>query len=217
MINKKAKSKVRITERDLRCATWIAEQQAVRLDTVRQLLEIWHCPVDARALRRLAQRWEIAGLIHRERLLANAPSILWPTVESMRLAEMPLNRGEKAPKPSLSLIQHTLAVSRVRLEYEKNGASWLCERKLRATTGGHLADARATYQGVPILVEIDRTRKVKARLAIIMASNARTHKDTLVDYWTTESLAPFIESQRNTLDESLRDRVRVFLLPEDVR
>lgn len=215
MPNKKEK-KVHLTDRDFDVARWVAEQGAVRLDTIRQLLDLWKCSVEGRGLRRLSQRWEDAGLLHRARLLANAPSILWPTVESMRLANLPLHRGEKAPVPSLSLIQHTVAVARVRLEYEKNGASWICERRLRASTQGHLCDGVAVYQEGRIQVEVDRTRKEKSRSELIMASNARASQGW-VDYWTTPELKPFLQDQRDRLDETLKARVRIFLIPEEVR
>ena len=111
--------RTRLTQRDLRVARWVAEQQAVRLDTIAQLLAQWGAASQPRNLRRLAERWEHAGLIKRGRILAEAPTILWPTSAAMRLTDLDDKRAEKLP--SISTLHHTLAVARVRLEYEKHG------------------------------------------------------------------------------------------------
>ena len=52
------KESLRLTERDIEYITWIAEQQAVRLDTLQLLFEIRGKKIDPRALRRLVERWQ---------------------------------------------------------------------------------------------------------------------------------------------------------------
>jgi len=54
----KKKRSLRLTERDIEYITWIAEQQAVRLDTLQLLFEIQGKKIDTRALRRLVDRWQ---------------------------------------------------------------------------------------------------------------------------------------------------------------
>jgi hypothetical protein len=56
-MNRTSKS-LRLTERDIEYITWIAEQQAVRLDTLQLLFEIRGKKIDPRALRRLVERWQ---------------------------------------------------------------------------------------------------------------------------------------------------------------
>lgn len=212
-----AKKKVRLTERDLYVVKWIAEQQAVRLDTIGLLLKLRNCSVDDRSLRRLAQRWQNLGLINRARLI-EAPSILWATPAGMRCAGLTLHRGEKATQPSFSTLHHTLAVARVRLEYYTPSTTWTCEWALRKQIGGaHLADGMANTSQGRVLIEVDRTQKESVRLANIMASNARAPGIDRVDYWTTPELLGFITRQRDSLDAGVRDRVEVHLLPKEVQ
>lgn len=215
--NKIAKKNVRLTERDLYVVRWIAEQQAVRLDTIGLLLKLQNCGVDDRALRRLAQRWQALGLIQRARLI-DAPSILWATPAGMRCAGLALHRGEKTTQPSFSTLHHTLAVARVRLEYNAPTTSWTCEWALRKQIGGaHLADGMANTAQGRVLIEVDRTQKESVRLAHIMASNVRMPGIDRVDYWTTPQLLAFITRQRDSLDTGIRDRVEVHLLPQEVQ
>ena len=78
-------------------------------------------------------------------LLANSPSIVWPTIEGMKVANLKLSRGERSYAPSFSSIHHTVATARVRIEYEKRGWKWTCERDLRREFGAsHLADGLAS-------------------------------------------------------------------------
>lgn len=210
------KRKTRLTDRDLLVARWIAEQQAVRLDTVGLLLAIWGHETVSRNIRRLSQRWESKGLIKRDRILASAPMILWPTAQAMKLTDLQDKRTEK--NPSISSLHHTLAVSRVRVEYEKYGAIWLCEREIRHHyPNQHLADGLAQLPNSRILIEVDRTRKKAQRLRTIMAVNARTPGITAVHYWTTRELIAFVGEQVQLLDESVRSRIVIYELPKEVQ
>ena len=82
----KKNTSLRLTERDTEYITWIAEQQAVRLDTLQLLFEIRGKKIDPRALRRLVERWQRLGLVQKKILLAKSPSIIWPTIEGMKVA-----------------------------------------------------------------------------------------------------------------------------------
>ena len=48
----KKKRSLRLTERDIEYITWIAEQQAVRLDTLQLLFAVQGKKIDTRSLRR---------------------------------------------------------------------------------------------------------------------------------------------------------------------
>ena len=216
-MNKKSNS-LRLTERDIEYITWIAEQQAVRLDTLQMLFEIRGKEIDPRALRRLVERWQRLGLVQKKILLAKSPSIIWPTLEGMRVANLPLSRGDRTYTPSFSTVHHTVATARVRLEYESNGWEWTCERDLRYELGeNHLADGMASLGSQRILVEVERTQKESSRLKNIMMTNLLTKNITHCDYWTTDALYPVIQSHINMLENDLKNKMRVFLLPDEVK
>jgi hypothetical protein len=118
---KNTNKSLRLTERDVEYISWIAEQQAVRLDTLLLLFQVRGKDIDLRALRRLVERWQKLGLIQKQRMMANAPSIIWPTAEGMRVANLPLRRGDRMYIPSFSSVHHTVATARVRIEYERRG------------------------------------------------------------------------------------------------
>ena len=173
-MDKKSKSP-RLTERDVEYITWIAEQQAVRIDTLQLLFEIKGKIVDPRAWRRLVERWQRLGLVQKKILLAKAPSIIWPTIEGMKVANLPLSRGDRNYTPSLSSVHHTVATARVRIEYERRGWEWTCERDLRHEFGAsHLADGLASVDTQRILVEVERTQKESSRIKNIIMANLRT-------------------------------------------
>jgi len=216
-MNRTSKS-LRLTERDIEYITWIAEQQAVRLDTLQLLFEVRGKKIDPRALRRLVERWQRLGLVQKKILLAKSPSIIWPTLEGMRVANLPHSRGDRNFTPSFSSVHHTVATARVRVEYERNGWEWTCERDLRHELGkNHLADGLATLGAQRILVEVERTQKESSRLKNIMMANARTKNITNCDYWTTDALYPVIQTHIDMLENDLRGKLRVFLLPDEVK
>lgn len=215
---KNTNKSLRLTERDVEYISWIAEQQAVRLDTLLLLFQVRGKDIDLRALRRLVERWQKLGLIQKQRMMANAPSIIWPTAEGMRVANLPLRRGDRMYTPSFSSVHHTVATARVRVEYERNGWEWTCERDLRHELGeNHLADGLASSGSQRILVEVERTLKESSRLKNIMMANARTMNITNCDYWTTDALYPVIQLHINMLENDLKSKMRVFLLPDEVK
>lgn len=208
---------VRLTQRDLDAVRWIAEQQAVRLDTVGRLLTRSGTSVEGRALRRLAERWDEAGLIKRRRILADAPSILWPTADGVRSAGITLKAGQRADAPSIGTLHHTLAVAEVRLAYESMGFQWTAERFLRSATSNHRADGLAVKGGHRVLVEIERTQKERERLIDILRANLRTPGISETHYWISDAMRGVVESATAELESELSGRVRVALLPEAVR
>ena len=140
-------SAVRLTNRDIQAVTWIAQQQAVRLDTIGRMLSACGASIHGRSLRRLAERWAAAGLVQRRRILAEAPSIVWPTVEGLRCAGIALKPGQRADAPSIGTLHHTLAVAEVRLAYEQQGYAWTAERFLRGNGGGIKKNNRGHISG----------------------------------------------------------------------
>jgi len=215
---KNTNKSLRLTERDVEYISWIAEQQAVRLDTLLLLFQVRGKDIDLRALRRLVERWQKLGLIQKQRMMANAPSIIWPTAEGMRVANLPLRRGDRMYTPSFSSVHHTVATARVRIEYERRGWEWTCERDLRHEFGAsHLADGLASVDTQRVLVEVERTQKESSRLKNIMMANLRTKNITGCHYWTTDALYPVIQSHINMLEDDMKSKMQIFLLPDEVK
>lgn len=210
-------SSVRLTQRDIDAVRWIAEQQAVRLDTVGRMLATKGQSIEGRALRRLAERWDAAGLINRRRILANAPSILWPTADGLRSAGIKLKAGQRADAPSIGTLHHTLAVAEVRLAYELMGYDWTAERFLRSEGSAHRADGFAVLGDLRVLVEVERTQKERERLTDILRANLRTPGISETHYWINDKMRGVVESAAATLEPELSNRVRVAFLPEVVR
>jgi len=208
--------KEKLTERDVEVATWIAEQGCARLDTVGLVLANMGYKIEIRQLRKLAVRWERLGLVHRERLLAKAPAILWTTRYSMKLAGISMGRGQKAVKPSFTTIHHELTVAHIRTIYESHGANWLSESRIREDITGHLPDAIATYNDMKIIVEIDRTRKSATRLEAIMSENAMANESDFVDYWISSDLISFFDSQVKKLPKHISQKIRLYSIPGEL-
>jgi hypothetical protein len=153
-----------------------------------------------------------------EDFASKSPSIVWPTIEGMKVANLKLSRGERSYAPSFSSIHHTVATARVRIEYEKRGWKWTCERDLRREFGAsHLADGLASVDNQRILVEVERTQKDSSRLKHIMMANLRTKNITGCHYWTTDALFPVIQSHINMLENDLQRKMQIFLLPNEVK
>ena len=207
--------KERVTDRDIEVATWIAEQGCARLDTIGNVLINMGSNLEARRLRSLALRWEKLGLVKRGKLLAKVPLILWTTKQSLKLAGLP-NQSKQGYKPSFTTLHHQLAVSHIRTEYEKHGAKWLSEAKLRMDNVGHLPDGIASFNLQKIIVEVDRTEKSGTRLEKIMIENAIASGEGLVDYWVTPEMYNFADSHRLKLPGNLTSKIRIFTIPREV-
>ena len=209
--------KPRLTKRDEQLIKWIAEQQVVRFDTLSDLFTVRYKPISNSDLYSLCDRWKRMGYIKKEKIIGSAPMILWPTRLAMKLSGLPILESEKFGKPNFSTVHHNCAVSAVRLEYEKNGYHWICERQLRFDfISSHLPDGIAENNDFRIIVEVDCTQKERKRLQNIMAINARSKGVSCVDYWVVDALLPIISSNAMQLPVDIRDQIRVFALPTAV-
>lgn len=207
----------RLTKRDEQLIKWIAEQQVVRFDTLSELFTIRYKPISNSDLYSLCDRWKRMGYVKKEKIIGSAPMILWPTKKAMKLSGLPILDSEKFGKPNFSTVHHNCAVSAVRLEYEKNGYRWICERQLRYEfVSSHLPDGIAENNDFRIIVEVDCTQKERKRLQNIMSVNARSKGVSCVDYWVVNALFPIISSNAKQLPIDIRNRIRVFALPAAV-
>ncbi len=168
-------ARVRLTGRDHRTLRWIAEQEAVRTDVVAHLLRRTP-PLTADGTRHVVDRWQRAGLVHAERLLAGTPPVCWLTTAGLRAVR---TRHRSAPPP-VGRLEHLHAVSLVRLGVEQRGArAWTSERALYRQRGGravHVADGRfIAPNGRVTAVEVELTVKGARRLRGIV-------DDLTIDY-----------------------------------
>ena len=204
----------RLTARDQELIKWVAEQQVVRFDTLLEVVKLKFNPISKSDLYALCDRWYRMGYVRKERLIGSAPMIIWATRLAIRLSELPLNEMEKFGKPNFTTLHHNCSVSVVRLEYEKNGYKWICERRLRHEFSfNHLPDGIAENDEFRIIVEVDISQKESRRLQDIMTMNAQIKGATCVDYWTNNTIYPVVLSNAKQITRGLSERVRVFKLP----
>ncbi len=133
------KGSIKATDRDIRILTWIAEQYAVRLDHVIDLLGMYPGPgvseegMSDSAGRQVVNRWRRAGWVGYQQMLAGEPPWLWLTREG--LAAYGLTQYRAAP-PAISRLRHLMAVNQVRfvLHYQDDEEvdEWISERMIHA-------------------------------------------------------------------------------------
>jgi hypothetical protein len=207
--------KLKLTPRDLTVIQFVAEQGPTRISTVSKYLDFKNLSTDSRRLRRIFEKLEKFGFLHRKQILAGS-TIAWPTGLGLRTAGLP-GYIKSHTNPSMELLLHSIQVAEIRLIYEFNGAKWNCERSITNYFPNHLPDGFAIYDDHKIIVEIDRTRKNKDRLISIMKVNALAFASNgYVDYWAPRNLVDFIVANKQLLPDNLQSLIRVFEIPGDI-
>lgn len=207
-----------LTKRDFLILTFVGEQECVRLDTIQQYFELKGISANLRSVRYSVDRLCDLGFLRKDSLFARSPYVVSAGIEAFRIANVPLGRGERALIPSFSSALHSIAVARVRLEYEKGGGIWTCERQLREDFKSqlHLPDGYVRYGTSHFLIEVERTQKSMKRLQNIISLNASFPNITEVHYWTPTFLNSFVCEQLQKLHPSVQSKVKVINLPGDV-
>ena len=164
---------VRVTERDVELLRLVGEMYAVSQTQLRRLLG---CS-ESRA-HRVRRRWQRAGWVEAQLMLAAEPLALWPTREGLRVAGL----GEyRVWRPSPQRIGHVLALADVRLlvEERRRGARWVSERQLArdggragrtvgSEVGQHRPDGVVELDGRRAAVELELTSTGRERARQIM-------------------------------------------------
>lgn len=132
----------RLTERDLACLRWIAQQYAIRLDQLQRLLlrltpEEDKSKVRAGADRlsrertyRTLARWESLGLIEYASILDGEPRWVWLSAKGLREIGSVLRYN----RPSAVRLRHLYWTNQVRLwiESRRPADTWKSEREIKA-------------------------------------------------------------------------------------
>lgn len=209
---------INLTTRDFLILTFVGEQECVRLDTIQQYFELKGIQADIRSVRYSVDRLCDLGILRKDSLFARSPYVVSAGIETLRLAGLPLTRGEKLLVPSITRALHSTAVARVRIEYERGGGIWFCERRIRDDFKGqaHLPDGLVRYGANIYVIEIERTQKSMKRIQNIISSNASLPNVSEVHYWTPTHLNQFVIEQTTALHPSVQAKVKVFSLPSEV-
>ncbi|MCM3884735.1 hypothetical protein [Frankia sp. R82] len=145
-------------------------------------------PLSRNAVRSVVRRWEKAGVVRAEPVLAGEGRLVRLTVEGALLVSDDTADGlpAAAETPTRS-VRHALA-SRARLQIERSGVSdlqahgWVSERQWRlenaatAAAGGHVPHGIALLDGgVGALVHVTRTAVELNRLRLLLADIDRQY------------------------------------------
>ncbi len=178
---------VRISERDAELLLLVAEQYAITVDQLAQLIGRTH-----RTARWLRDRWQKAGWVASRQLAAGGPSFIWLSREGGRVARSPYRTWE--PNPGLAA--HIEAVTEVRLLLERQLrlGEWQSERALTKTYGPrsqvrlHLPDAVLVGEQGQVAIEVELSLKSRARLEAIVRDLGERYQQ--VWYFAESRLVP---------------------------
>jgi hypothetical protein len=167
-----------LSGRDVSGLLFVADMYGVQMDQLARVLG-----GSLPAARAAAARWQQAGYADLARI-GPGPPWLWLTRAGLAACGLPY----RAVQPALSRLAHLRAVTAVRLAltaapaYQRAGAFWRSERRLRARAGSraglreHLPDgevhwpdgAAVAWAGECWAIEAELTRKTVARTTAIM-------------------------------------------------
>jgi len=213
------KGRVQLTDRDQWALRWVAQQYAVRLDQVQNLLgreagrgAKEEGMISENAARLVVNRWKRAKLAEYRKITVEDPGWVWMTAHGLQEFALPYKMYE----PSLAKLDHLFHVNEVRLmlEDERLGGTWRSERAMRAgmtytkgDTFPHLPDAVLTTAEGPIAIEVELTPKKPADLLAIVQELAQTYDQ--VWYFTTDETHNGLLAAKRRLEQEVAERVVV--------
>ncbi len=178
----------RLTERDLACLQWIAQQYAIRLDQLQRLLLRYTPQDDREKVRtgadclskertyRTLSRWERLHLIEFGNILDGEPRWIWLSAAGLR----EIGSGLRYNKPSAVRLRHLYWSNQVRLwvESRRPADRWQSEREIKSTHQAreagehqeHLPDAILhAANGRISAIEVELEPKASRQLEAIVA------------------------------------------------
>ncbi len=216
----------RLTERDVACLRWIAQQYAIRLDQLQRLL-LCYTPQDdrekvragadrlskERTYRTLA-RWERLHLIEFGNILDGEPRWVWLSAAGLR----EIGSGLRYNKPSAVRLRHLYWSNQVRLWIESRRPQdlWRSEREIKAEHQAreagehqeHLPDAILhAANGRISAIEVELEPKASRQLEAILAELEAEYTSIL--YFAAPSARRQLAAMFATFEP---DRRRHFLL-----
>ncbi len=219
------KGHVQLNDRDFWALQWIAEQYAVRLDQVQNLLgrkagrgANSEDGISENAARLVVNRWKRAKLVEYKKITVEDPGWVWLTANGLHAFELPY----KFYEPSLAKLTHLFAVNEVRLqiEDERSDGTWKSERELRTgltynkgDTLAHLPDAHYIIGTETIGIEVELTPKKPADLQMIVRELAETYYQTW--YFVADAARNGVVGARNRLEDHLAKRIFVCDYPNN--
>lgn len=198
----------RITDRDIKALTWIAQQYAISLDHLSLLLARLPSPAGPGAQTKQAgalttkrameivKRWETLGLVEKAWILHGQPPWVWVTHTGLQLIASKGQTELRPYTPSAAKLEHIHQTNRARIfiEARRQDAIWYSERTIaagikaeRGKRQAHRPDAVVRLDnGRHIAVEIELTNKTRARLNAILSELATSTMYHTVWYFTRD-------------------------------
>ena len=197
---------IKANDRDILLLTWIADQYAVRFDTIVDLARCYPGPganpngLSVSAVRQVVDRWRRAGWVEHRQILAGEPPWVW--LSRAGLAAFGFTQYKAAP-PALNRIRHIHAINCVRLDIQEDGEQWMSERMIRAgmfalpqmeAETRHVPDAILVTDEGRVAIEVELTQKKPDEIAHKMHAlihawdrEAYTYAYTGIWYYTPDT------------------------------
>jgi hypothetical protein len=223
------------TERDLYCIAWIADQYAARFDQVQRLLSRFPDQehpfkdklIGEKTTKDMIARWQRAGWIEYQRVLASGRGFAWVTRAGLQLVG--LDEIYTAREPSPTRLAHIYGVNQVRLWMDSQGYEWTSERRYRVVSGagkkgklgentGPIPDAVISHEKTGVVaIEVELSPKKPADLAeklsrLVRAPSSPGAQAAFPVAWfyvPSENAKALIEAASQGLPERERRRVSV--------
>lgn len=229
------KGSFKLKSRDVQVLTWVGQMYAVRFDILRRLLsrEIdtvqqeraykYHLErvkeegkelelPDEKLLAEstvylVLRRWKSAGLVETAQIVGGEPIYIWLTQKGIETVGLPF----RAIRPSLSLIKHIHAVTKVRLRLEEihPDGIWTSERELTRRVNrlneqerkkiDHIPDGELDLpNGKKLVIEVELSAKTDQRVSSIMLGLRRRYEmqvnnNIAIYYFVNDATKPAIE------------------------
>ncbi len=229
------KGSFQLKARDVQVLTWVGQMYAVRFDILRRLLsrEIdqeqreraykYHTTKAQEEGRELEvpeenllaestvylvlRRWKNAGLVETAQVVGGEPIYIWLTQRGIDTVGLPF----RAVNPSLSLIKHIHAVTKVRLRLEElhPDGIWTSERELTRRINRLKEEERKKIDHIPdgeldlpdnkkFVIEVELSQKTDQRISSIMFNLRKRYemqfnKNIVIYYFVTDATRSAIE------------------------
>ena len=229
------KGNFQLKSRDVQVLTWVGQMYAVRLDILRRLLSremdedsrrraykyhLERAQEEGKELEipeekllaestvyQILRRWKEADLIETAQVVGGEQIYIWLTQKGIEAVGFPF----RANAPSLSLVKHIHAVTKVRLRLEElhPDGTWVSERELTRRINrlneqerkkiDHLPDGELDLpDGKKLVIEVELSVKTEQRIISIMLGLKKRyemdfHKNTAIYYFVNDTTRAAIE------------------------